>query len=268
MSESLTGTESVSTETSGVTAPTGEDTSNTADVTQDVTVDEKSTAGASDDTAKQTETNTQSETGGVVDKDLAKFAKGQGWSDEDLSSATPKELAALKLARGNVVEQRASISKAKLSDVSDLASDGTDSARLRKLEYTAASNAFFNQEGIDKTLEPEMVGVLKEEFERVKAIKGEDFAKEYITTFGDDLPKVYGLAQVKSGKLDTKTAIEQGRREERDSINRQLSASAPDSDATQATATETKVTAEWIRNEYNPANPEHRALVDAAMKKQ
>jgi len=263
MSESLTGTESVSTETSGVEAPTGEDTSNTADVTQDVTVDEQSTAGASDDTAKQTETNTENETGGVVDKDLAKFAKGQGWSEEDLSNATQKELAALKLARGNVVEQRTKMSKEKVSDTSNLlAGDGLE-LEVRKLKYKDASNDFFNQEDIDRSLEPSMTQIIKDKFEQVKAESGEEFARQYITVFGADLPTVYKLAQLESGKLDTKTAVEQGRREERDSINRQLSASAPDSDAVQPTAGAPIVSEEWIKTTYDPKNPEHKKLVDA-----
>ena len=83
-----------------------------------------------------------------------------------------------------------------------------------------------------------------------------------------DLDGLYAMAQLKGGATDTSAAVEAAKREERSSMNQSLAASSADAHATSSKpAAPTKVTAEWIRNEYNPNNPEHVALVDAMTKR-
>lgn len=212
--------------------------------------------------AESTATNTN-----TADDDaaLASFAKGQGIND--LSELSDRERSLLKMARDNKSNaDRLKQSQPKLEETSNslakLDDDATDvqklAAKVADMEYKGKKSTFF--EGKDATLEPVMAQIV--------ADKRKEFGDDYARSLLNDLPTLYGLAQL-SKPADTSAAVEAARQEERNSMNQSLSASAGGANATSSKpATPVKVTSEWIRNEYDPTNAEHRALVDAAMKNQ
>lgn len=207
-----------------------------------------------------TKTNTADD-----DAALASFAKGQGIND--LSELTERERSLLKMARDNKsAYDKTKQNQPKLEETSTqlatLGDDATDiqklAAKVANMEYKSKKSAFFD--GKDVTLEPVMAQIVSEKRQQY----GDDYARALL----NDLPTLYSLAQSQK-PADTTAAVEEARREERNSMNQSLTAGASDAHATNSKpATPVKVTSEWIRNEYNPNDPEHRALVDAAMKKQ
>lgn len=196
---------------------------------------------------------------------LAKFAKGQGIND--LSELSEREISLLKMARDNKSAlDKTKQNQPKLEETStslaQLGDDATDvqklAAKVANMEYKDKKSAFMA--GKDATLEPVMAQIVAEK----RAEYGDDYARSLL----NDLPTLYALASSQK-PADTSAAVEAARREERSSMNQSLTASAGGANATTSKpATPIKVTSDWIRNEYNPNDPEHRALVDAAMKKQ
>jgi hypothetical protein len=236
---------------------TPETTTSPAEQTvQDVST--QSTTQATDATAGQ---NNQTE---ADDADLAKFAKGQGIND--LSELTDRERSLLKMARDN----KSAFDKTKQSqpkldesskDLSKLGDDATDvqklAAKVADMEFEGKKSKFF--EGKDATLEPVMAQIVADKRKEF----GDDYARNLLT----DLPTLYALAASQK-PVDTSAAAEAARQEERTSMNQTLAASSNGAQATSSKPqTPVKVTADWIRNEYDPTNPEHRALVDAATKR-
>ena len=195
---------------------------------------------------------------------LAKFAKGQGIND--LSELSEREISLLKMARDNKSAfDKTKQNQPKLEETSTqlatLGDDATDvqklAAKVANMEYKDKKSAFM--QGKDATLEPVMAQIVAEK----RAEYGDDYARSLL----NDLPTLYSLASAQK-PADTSAAVEQARREERSSMNQSLSAGASDAHATNSKpATPIKVTSEWIRNEYNPNNPEHVALVDAMTKR-
>lgn len=198
------------------------------------------------------------------DAALASFAKGQGIND--LSELSERERSLLKMARDNKSAfDKTKQNQPKLEETSTtlttLGDDATDveklAAKVANMEFTGKKATFL--QGKDATLEPVMAQIV--------ADKRKEFGDDYARALLNDLPTLYGLAQL-SKPADTSAAVEAAKRDERTSMNQSLTASAGGANATSSKpATPIKVTSEWIRNEYNPSNPEHRALVDAAMKK-
>lgn len=195
---------------------------------------------------------------------LAKFAKGQGIND--LSELSEREISLLKMARDNKSAlDKTKQNQPKLEETStgltQLGDDATDvqklAAKVANMEFSGKKAEFLK--GKDASLEPVMAQIV--------ADKRKEFGDDYARALLADLPTLYGLAQL-SKPADTSAAIEAAKRDERTSMNQSLSASAGGANATTSKpATPIKVTSEWIRNEYNPNDPEHRALVDAAMKR-
>jgi len=196
---------------------------------------------------------------------LAKFAKGQGIND--LSELSERELSLLKMARDNKsAYDKTKQSQPKLEEtstqLSTLGDDATDvqklAAKVANWEYREKKATFM--QGKDASLEPVMAQIVSEK----RAEYGDDYARNLL----NDLPTLYALASAQK-PADTSAAVEEARREERTSMNQTLAAGAGSAAATTSKPqTPIKVTSEWIRNEYNPNDPEHRALVDAAMKRQ
>lgn len=196
---------------------------------------------------------------------LAKFAKGQGIND--LSELSEREISLLKMARDNKsAYDKTKQSQPKLEETSTglakLGDDATDvqklAAKVADMEFSTKKAKFF--EGKDASLEPVMSQIISE--------KVQEFGEDYGRVLLNDLPTLYGLAQLKSGSADTSAAVEAAKREERSSMNQSLAAGASEAHATNSKPqTPIKVTSDWIRNEYDPNNPEHRALVDALTKR-
>lgn len=199
------------------------------------------------------------------DAALASFAKGQGIND--LSELSDRERSLLKMARDNKSAlDKTKQTQPKLEETSTqlatLGDDATDvqklAAKVANMEYKDKKSAFMA--GKDATLEPVMAQIVAEK----RAEYGDDYARSLL----NDLPTLYALASSQK-PADTSAAVEAAKRDERTSMNQSLTASAGGANATTSKpATPIKVTSDWIRNEYNPNDPEHRALVDAAMKKQ
>lgn len=244
--------------------PTGQQPQvNTADVNQEaisnpvtsVTGDE-----AESDKAAQKQTNKNS---GQSDTDdsLTKFAKSQGI--DDFESLSDREKKLLKIASDNQKAYRNNSGKkiaAVVDEINSPAEDATETQKLamevNKMKYAQTRTEFFSQEGIDSSLEPEMVKILNEKKEQY----GADFAR----TLSQDLKTLYNMARVEVNDAKIEAAREAGRREERESIRKQQTASAPNAHATtSANSSKFVVTPEWIDKEYNPRDPAQRALVDA-----
>ena len=195
---------------------------------------------------------------------LAKFAKGQGIND--LSELSEREISLLKMARDNKSAlDKTKQSQPKLEETSTgLATLGDEATDVQKLAAKIANIEFKENkakflEGKDASLEPVMAQIVAD----ARTELGDDAARSLI----GNLPFLYSLAEGRK-PADTSAAIEEARREERSSMNQSLSAGASDAHATNSKpATPIKVTSEWIRNEYNPNNPEHVALVDAMTKR-
>lgn len=197
---------------------------------------------------------------------LAKFAKGQGIND--LSELSERELSLLKMARDTKsAYDKSNQERSKLAEtatnLSELDDDATDvqklSAKVQAMEFNQKKQTFFN--GKDATLEPVMADIIAE--------KRKEFGDGYARALLSDLDTLYGMAQLKSGAIDTGTVSEVAKKEERSSINKTLAAGTNNQHARETKpVAPIRVTTEWIMNEYNPNNPEHRALVDAATKQQ
>ena len=233
--------------------PTGQEQQQpiSAEQNQETNSREQSQGSVSDDTAQQNQTQTQQNGGGsTTDDGLAKFAKSQGV--EDVSQLSDRELQFLKIAHDNQKAFREKGSQASIADATKNLG-GTDiESRLAQLESEKLTDKFFS-ENRDRSLETKMVEILNE--------KKEQYGKEYAMNLSRDLDALYGLAQVRAGA--SSVDAEAIRREERESINRQMSATAPTSHATQGQRqTGGQIDENWIRTEYDPRNPEHRVLVD------
>lgn len=239
------------------------DNSSTANPTN-TSADSQASTDTSANTAPVTaESTAQTNANADDDAALASFAKGQGIND--LSELSDRERSLLKMARDNKSAlDKTKQTQPKLEETSTqlatLGDDATDvqklAAKVANMEYKDKKSAFMA--GKDATLEPVMAQIVAEK----RAEYGDDYARALL----NDLPTLYGLAQL-SKPADTSAAIEAAKRDERTSMNQSLTASAGGANATTSKpATPIKVTSEWIRNEYNPNDPEHRALVDAAMK--
>ena len=233
--------------------PTGQEQQQpiSAEQNQETNSREQSQGSVSDDTAQQNQTQTpQKGSESTTDDGLAKFAKSQGV--EDVSQLSDRELQFLKIAHDNQKAFREKGSQASIADATKNLG-GTDiESRLAQLESEKAIDKFFS-DGRDRSLETKMVEILNE--------KKEQYGKEYAMNLSRDLDALYGLAQVRAGA--SSVDAEAIRREERESINRQMSATAPTSHATQGQRqTGGQIDENWIRTEYDPRNPEHRVLVD------
>lgn len=218
----------------------------------------------SDDTANQNqnqhtsegkETQTQ-QTGGEsqADDGLAKFAKSQGF---DLDGASDEVKRALKIAHDNQKAFRGKSTQGpKVSDAVEEMNDGSLRAEIEQLKFEKQEDAFF-ADGRDRSLQSSMVEILNE--------KAEQYGNEYAFALSRDLDTLYGMAQLKSGANTQKVDPEQIRREERESINRQMSAKAPQAHAVQGGEEKRpELTPEWFTNVYDSRNPEHIKLLQEA----
>lgn len=232
-----------------------------AEVNQETISHEKSQEAVSTDTANQPNTNTQN-SGGQNDDGLANFAKSQGFDPDNL---TDGERRALKIAHDNQKAYRSANDK-KVTDVAQelqpTDANESEDAKFRRefkqYKYEQETNKFWGTEGRDRSLEPSMVEILNEK----KAQYGADYARN----LSQDLGTLYDLARVRSGNVTgTPVDTEAIRREERESIRQQSTASAGQAHAVSQVTTPQKIDREWLSTHYNPSNPEHRKLVDAAV---
>lgn len=260
MSESLTGAD-VTQQVGLPTQPTDEVTQQTPaeSQSQETISGEQSQEAVSTDTATQQQAETQTQqTGGEsqTDDGLAKFAQSQGF---DLENASDDVKRALKIAHDNQKAFRGKPTGPKVTEATESLGDGSLEAEVAQLKYQRTTDEFFSQENIDRTLESKMVEILNE--------KAEQYGKEYAFNLSRDLETLYGMAQLKSGQSPNAAPVdvEAIRREERESINKAMSASAPQAHATQqGQENAPKLTPEWFTNVYDSRNPEHIKLLQEA----
>ena len=79
-----------------------------------------------------------------------------------------------------------------------------------------------------------------------------------------DLERLYVLAKYSARDDESARIADQAKREERERIRKAQEAAGEQSHATRATSS-SKITREWIANEYDSDNPEHVKLLDEAM---
>ena len=241
------------------------DNSSTTDTT---TTPADSQVTGNEDTSSQATSTASAEQNQSTEADdnaaLASFAKGQGITD--LAELSAREISLLKMARDNKsAYDKTKQTQPKLDETSKnlatLGDDATDvqklTAKVANMEFAATKNNFFT--GKDAALEPVMAQIVADK----RAQFGDDYARSLL----QDLPTLYGLAQLQK-PADTSAAAQAAREEERNSMNQSLAASGADAHATNSRpATPIKITDAWIENEYDSTNPEHRALLDAALKR-
>lgn len=262
--ESLTDGNGV--ETGLQTQPTGEAQVTTADANNQDAISQEA---VSDDS-----TANQNNSGAGEDDGLAKFAKGQGYSDEDYSQFTEREKKLLKVAKDNQSAARNKPADKKLSDANTEVVDSPKQGEtedesfkreFRQYKYERQSDAFFSQDGKDRTLEPVMVEILNNKIAELTPSLGEAEAKKYAFNLSRDLGTLYNLAQIESGSFDPNAARQEGRQEERDSIRRQSAAGAPEAHASANAPASSKIDLNWLQNTYDSTNESHRKLLDEAM---
>lgn len=212
--------------------------------------------------------------GSSDDDGLKRFAKSQGFDPDNLTAGEKK---ALKLAHDNQKayrnkaqqetsdELKKAVDDAHSVNDSDLEDDdpAVTEARLARSEaaQTRAElrlDRFFRENDGSRDLEGTMRDIL------VRTIK-ED-GKEAARYLTKDLNRLYLLAKAEEGDTSAETAREAGRREERQELRRRQEASADGSHAatTQHRSTP-KVTRDWVSNDYDPSNVEHRKMLDEAI---
>lgn len=216
----------------------------------------------SDEAANQAPTDTEGEkqteeTGGQsqTDEGLAKFAKSQGFDPENLTDGERK---ALKIAHDNQKAYRSkAVAESKASVSGDITKDELEQFRSEFKQYQASrqADAFFKEEGRDDALAPVMSQIIEE--------TKENDGPELAAKLASNLNLLYDLARVRQGSVDN-DAVEQARREERESINKKLSASSSEQHASQnSMQSQEVVNREWFATTYDPNNPEHLKLRDA-----
>lgn len=220
--------------------------------------------------AVSTTTAQTTNSGGVEDDVLTKFAKGQGYSDEDIASMSEREKKTLLSLKKNVDTFR-NPEKKLVDAVSDVVEgprtnetdDEAFKREFRQYKYEKQTDNFWKENNRDRSLEPIMVKILNDKKAELTPIIGEERAKDYCFTLSRDLDTLYVQAQIASGTYSPEAAAEEARREERDSIKKQIAAAPDAAHAVQgAPKSQPKITMDWIRNEYNSKNPEHVKLVN------
>ncbi len=263
MSESLTDDDAVNTGLE--TQPTGQEEQQHTEAessNQEAISTEQSQEAASTDTA----TNTKN--GGATEDDnsLAKFAKSQGYTDEDIESLSDREKKLLKIASDNQKAFRNNTNGPKVAETAkelnaapadaDVATKAV--SEINQFRYEQKTNEFWSNDKRDKSIEPLMVEILNEK----KAALG----KEYAQGLSNDLETLYAMAQIRAGQTSSSSVNEEAiRQEERDSINRKQSASAPDAHAVSQASSTVKIDSDWVENVYDPSNEEHVKMLQEAM---
>lgn len=264
MTETTTPTDEV------VETPTGseqtdlpvENTNESAVESVEDTASEETTEPGSNDSTNAEESQEK------VDADLKRFAKSQGYKDEELEDLSPREIKALTIARKQVqetrkkleLENKGAIEKEvnQVDKESELADREYFEFRLKQRDMVDNIRDYWRTNPDDAKYEAEAVAILQAEKER--------YGVDAMLRLADNMPRLVREAKHNAGAFNPDVYAEQGRKEERERLNKLQSGSA---DGAHATTTETpskdEVTADWVKNEYDPTIPEHRAKLDAFM---
>ena len=260
MTETTTPTDEV------VETPTGsvqtdlpvENTNESAVESVEDTVSEETTEPGSNDSITEDEPD-------KVDADLKRFAQSQGFDPNNL---TEGEVKALSIAHKQVKETRKklelenkdAVEKAvnEVDKESDLPDREYFEFRLKQRDMIDNIRQYWAKNPDDRQYEAEAIAILQDEKERY----GDDAMLRLV----DNMPRLVREAKFAAGGFDTTKATEQGRKEERERLNKLQSGSADGAHATTVeTPSKDEVNAEWVRNVYDPTNEEHRKKLDEFM---
>lgn len=228
---------------------------------EDTASEETTEPGSNDST-------TDEESQDKVNADLKRFAKSQGYSDEDLEDLSEREVKALSIAHKQVKETRKQLEtqskgavEKQINEVkidSDLPDREYFEFQMRKRDMVDNIREYWRTNPDDSKYEAQAIAILQKE----KEAYGDDAMIRLV----DNMPRLIREAKYAAGAFDTKAATEQGRKEERERLNKQISGSADGAHATTAEApSKDEVTVDWIKTEYDPTNAEHRVKLDKFM---
>lgn len=200
-----------------------------------------------------------------VDADLKRFAKSQGFDPENL---TEGEVKALSIAHKQVketrkkleLESKGAIEKEvnQVDKESELPDREYFEFRLKQRDMIDNIREYWRTNPDDAKFEAEAVAILQEEKER--------YGVDAMLRLADNMPRLVREAKAAAGALNPEVYAEQGRKEERERLNKLQSGSADGAHATTVeTPSKDEVNAEWVRNTYDPTNEEHRKKLDAFM---
>lgn len=236
-----------------------------ADTTTDSAVESVEDTVSEESEADSDESTTDGDNKAEVDADLKRFAKSQGFDPDKLTAG---EVKALSIAQKQVRETRKKLEDehkgAVEQEINTVKKDSEMSDRdyleyrLQQREMIDTVRSYWLDNPDDRKYEVEAVAILQKEKEQY----GDDAMLRLV----DNMPRLVREAKFAAGGFDTEQATEQGRKEERERLNKLQQGSA---DGLSATTTETgsknEVTRDWIREEYDPSNPEHREKLDSFM---
>ena len=200
-----------------------------------------------------------------VDADLKRFAKSQGFDPENL---TEGEVKALSIAHKQVketrkkleLENKGAIEKEvnQVNKESELPDREYFEFRLKQRDMVDNIREYWRSNPDDAQYEAEAVTILQEEKER--------YGVDAMLRLAENMPRLVREAKFAAGGFDTAKATEQGRKEERERLNKLQSGSADVAHATTSdTPSKDEVNADWVRNVYDPTNEEHRKKLDNFM---
>lgn len=259
MTETTTPTEGEVIENTGVdetTLPVDDGTEDSAVETGNDTEQQESTSSDSDNS---TEDNNEND---GLDANLAKFAKSQGFDPDNL---TANEVKALKLAHNNQKAYRASIDASKPGEIDRKINEVDSSTDMTDREYTdfrlnqqvLRNNVqrYWMENPDDRQYEKEAVAILQKEKEQYG-----DAAQMRLI---QDMPRLLREAKFAAGVYDTKKIAEKAQREERERLRKEQEGGADSLNASNSNPSGgEKDMRQWIREEYDPSNPEHRKKLD------
>ena len=205
--------------------------------------------------------------GANTDAEIANFAKGQGI--EDTSQLTEREQKLLKVAYDNQKFARTNKAQPKITEATAKMGDGSLESKVAQLEYERTTDGFWATPGsdgkpkFDRSKEADMTQLLYDKVAQLTPTLGEDEAKKYAFNLSRDLDTLYAMANMGNGSSQAPVDADAIRRQERESMNQRISAGAPSAHATQGVSTPSQVVDDnWIENQYDSRNPEHRKLAD------
>jgi len=208
------------------------------------------------------DSDSQDSTEEEKDNGLAKFAKSQGFDPDNLTDGEKK---ALKIAQDNQRALRQRMEASKPSEIEksikgvDSSSDMSDREytdfRLNQQNMVLNVRQYWAENPDDRQYEKEAVAILQKE----KELYG-DAAQMRLA---QDMPRLVREAKFAAGAFDEKAIVAKAQKEERERLKKEQEGGADSLNATQPSSTSSKNMQEWIRDEYDPSNPEHRAKVDA-----
>jgi phage-related protein len=223
---------------------------------------------ASEDNSETGSNDSNTEESQAVDDDLKRFAKSQGYSDEDLKDLTPREVKALGIAHKQVKETRKKLEQENKGAIekeinqvdkeSELADREYLEFRLKQRDMVDNIREYWRNNQDDAKYEAEAVAILQAEKEK--------YGVDAMLRLAENMPRLVREAKYNAGAFDPERFAEQGRKEERERLNKLQSGSADSAHATTSEApSKNEVTVDWIKNEYDVNNPEHRAKLDKFM---